>query len=187
MRRTVLPVILAATLVGSMGLAGCLESGTTPDADPQAGGDADARADGLALQLSRDRPSISPGETVHVNASVTNEGQDAVGYREGCFHEWNVAVLHDGDEVNWSRPMATCDGFSWQNLEPGETLPYPHVSGQKPFRWNGTLWDGEDRRWADAPAGDYQVRIGFEYTPDGAHESGQLTTIAGSATVTVDG
>lgn len=186
MRRTLL---LAVALVGALALAGCLESGPAPGGGPQAAdGDAEARADGLVLRLNRDRRSIEPGQVVHVNASVTNEGEAAVAYRQGCRHAWSVAVHEEGGgEVNWSRPMAMCEGFSWQELEPGETLSFPHASGAKPFRWNGTLWDDDERRWVAAPAGDYAVRIGFEYTPDGARDSSKLRELAASATVTVSG
>lgn len=186
MRRAAL---LATVLLAALAVAGCLGSGNEPGPNPQAAdGDAQARADGLLLNLERDRGTIAPGESVHVNASVTNEGDSAVAYREGCRHEWNVAVREKGGgEVNWTRPVATCSGFSWREFAAGETLPFPHVSGARPFQWNGTVWDGDESRWVDAPDGDYALQIGFEYTPDGSEKSSQLEEIAAAVTVTVDG
>lgn len=183
MRRAVL---LVAVLVASPALAGCLESGPAPGSGGDAGeGDHVFEADGLVLRLDRDREAIEPGERVHVNASVTNEGEAAVAYREGCRHEWSVAVLDEGgDEVNWSRPMATCEGFSWERLDPGESLPFPHEEGAKPFPWNGTIWDGED--WVDADPGRYRMAVTFEYEPDGNEDSEGLEELPGSVNVTVE-
>lgn len=184
MRRTAL---LAAMLLASTALAGCLESGPAPGSDGPDGSQSEARADGLVLRMSRDRAAIAPGETVHVNASVTNEGEETVAYREGCRHEWSVDVLDPaGRSVNWSRPMATCEGFSWEELDPGASLPFPHRSGAQPFPWNGTLWDDDRDRWVDAEPGTYAMEIAFEYTPDGSQDSGNLERLSSTVNVTVE-
>lgn len=175
-----------ALLLAAPAWAGCLESGPAPGTD-DGSGEAEARADGLVLRMRRDRAAITPGETVHVNASVTNEGSSAVGYREGCRHEWSVEVLDpDGDPVNWSRPMAMCQGFDPSELAPGESLPFPHRSGAQPFAWNGTLWDDEDDRWYDAPPGTYAVAITFTYSPDGSEDFENLEHLTGKVNVTVE-
>lgn len=184
MRRT---AALAGFLLASLALAGCIGSG--PGAGPSGGegpADGEARADGLVLRLDRDRGTIAPGETVHVNASVANEGESDVAYREGCRHEWSVDVLDpDGEPVNWSRPMATCEGFSWERLEAGESLPFPHYSGAEPFPWNGTVWDADRDRWREVEPGTYAVEIAFEYNPDG-EDSGDLERLAAQVDVTVE-
>lgn len=183
MRRTTL---LAAALAAGLALAGCLQGAPVPGdgGDDGSAGDADARADGVHLVLERDRASITPREEhVYVNATATNEGDDTIHYREGCRHEWSVDVLdEDGDEVEWTRPLATCEGFSRAKLEPGESLTFPTADVDHPFRWNGTVWDGE--RYVDAEPGDYDVRITFHYQLE---EEGAVHDLAAAVTVTVEG
>lgn len=176
--------LLVAILVAAPALGGCLESGPVAGGGDGGSGDAEARSDGLVLELDQDRDRIEPGETVRVNASVTNEGEDAVGYREGCRHEWSVAVEDDsGEEINWTRPVAMCEGFSWASLEAGETLTFPTADSQHPFPWNGTVWDGDE--WVPAEDGDYRMVMSFEYTPEGSQDSSDLRKLNASVTVTV--
>lgn len=170
--------LLAAVLLGSLTLAGCLASTPATEAGPASQIEGDA-SDPL-VRVDGNRSAVEPGQAASFRVLVENEGDAPVTYRAGCLSAWSF-VVHDpsGKPVQAHRPRASCDGFTPSTLEPGERVSYPAMSGGTGYVWNGTVWNGS--KWFDAEPGTYVLHARFEYTP----EDGATSTVTGSGKIYV--
>lgn len=110
-------------------------------------------AGGPEIELVADRTTFTKGETVTVNATVTNQGESAVYVDAICAGPFRVEVLDAaGDVVPHREPFGTCMAISLEPFGPGERRFLDAT-------WDGRAYDDEGPTYVEPGRYTFVVRF----------------------------